>query len=140
MILDSILRPLEQNPVTTSDDALGVLQRHHYIMAIGAIAKGLPDAPKPSSSSSSSAAEIRSPTQVNGAWIPGMVKATGVILTVLEGMKGLEVIREAVSMLAILMHGMDACVGSCFPLSLSLNFPFLLFLFFRRHDTQSQGW
>ncbi|KAI9474086.1 MAG: armadillo-type protein [Benjaminiella poitrasii] len=65
------------------DDELFLLQLHHYIMAIGSVAKGFPALTKPSEGA-------------QHAWTVVFVQATEIILSVLQTFNQVAMIRDAV--------------------------------------------
>ncbi|KAI8984344.1 armadillo-type protein [Mycotypha africana] len=66
-----------------AEDELFLLQLHHYIMAIGSVAKGFPSLTKPAEG-------------VQQPWTVVFVQATEIILSVLQSYSGLSIIRDAV--------------------------------------------
>ncbi|KAI8578810.1 hypothetical protein K450DRAFT_245632 [Umbelopsis ramanniana AG] len=63
------------------EDELFTLQLHHYIQAIGAVAKGFPDVPKGGT--------------CNRQWVPVFMQANEIILNVLQALNRFAVIRDA---------------------------------------------
>ncbi|CEP16433.1 hypothetical protein [Parasitella parasitica] len=66
-----------------SDDELFLLQLHHYIMAIGSVAKGFPTLVKPADSAQQ-------------PWTVVFIQATEIILSALQNYNQMAVIRDAV--------------------------------------------
>lgn len=69
--------------ITTMEDLQSVLRLHHYILAIGNLAKGFPTLSTTASAPS-------------GAWVDIFKVATQAIIDSLKRMSGVMIIREAV--------------------------------------------
>ncbi|CEJ04892.1 hypothetical protein RMCBS344292_18842 [Rhizopus microsporus] len=82
IVLEPLVEGIQKSLSQPSDDELFMLQLHHYIMAIGSVAKGYPSLDKPS--------EIREP------WTLVFVQATEIILSALQAYSQALVIRDAV--------------------------------------------
>ncbi len=92
-LLQAVLGPLIRDidaglrkPLTgnTSNDALGILQIHHLVSAIGSIAKGFPEAP-----------DVLPPE--SPVWISAFEEAGDAIFRALDVMKTQRIVRDAVS-------------------------------------------
>lgn len=85
--MDQLLAGLKANiktTIATVEDLHSVLRLHHYILAVGNLAKGFPS--------------LSSTTQsANGAWVEIFKVATQTIIDALKQMSGVLIIREAVS-------------------------------------------
>lgn len=85
--MDQLLSGVKANirrNITTVEDLQSVLRLHHYILAVGNLAKGFP---------------VLSATSapVHGQWVEIFKAATQSIIDALKQMRGVLIIREAVS-------------------------------------------
>lgn len=81
IVLVPLVEGIQGSLSQPSDDELFMLQLHHYIMAIGSVAKGYPSLNKPS--------EVAEP------WTVVFVQATEIILSALQAFNQILVIRDA---------------------------------------------
>ncbi|CAO3687198.1 unnamed protein product [Rhizopus stolonifer] len=82
IVLVPLVEGIQNSLSQPSDDELFMLQLHHYIMAIGSVAKGYPSLNKPS--------------EVTEPWTVVFVQATEIILSALQAFNHILLIRDAV--------------------------------------------